>query len=380
MTARNRDHVPLLLQLARIAIEPATPRERAEAVLTVLQRVLPSDAAWLAVRDPEQGRHTPLATAGAAEPLRRYFQTPEADAEVDQLGLHRRRPPMLASEIPVPLAELRAWGDYLLPAGFRGGLAAGLFTPGGRHVGFLSLLSENPSRPGPADRAAIAAVTGVIAHGLDRAREIAATAQIIEAAGAGILLTHGGDTLPLPGLPGHRLLSPGSRILAAAAHELADSDTYITFLAPTTGTEDHGRLVRVTALDCARPALDHLSAAVLLSPPGDLRGLTVLDLRVLGLRVEGTTQVRALAAALGVDERRVAHALRATLTALETPNLTAATVRAVRTGLRIPPRLAPPASSTTGDRIPVAPVNAGRGRRHGPAPRPTNRAELRHRA
>jgi hypothetical protein len=339
MTTRNPQLARLRQQLARIAITPDTLHDRAEEALALLGQVLPFDAAWLAVRDPEQGRHTPLATAGAAEPLRRYFQTPEADAEVEQLGLNRSRPPMLASEIPVPLPELHAWADHLLPAGFRGGLAAGLFTPGGRHVGFLSLLSEDPSRPSPADREAIAAVTTVIAYGLDRTREIAVVTRIVEAAHAGILLTRGGDTLPLPGLPGHPLLAPGSRLLATATRELADSDTAITFLAPLAGTEDHERLVRVTALDCARPPLDHLSAAVLLSPPGDLRGLTRLDLRLLGLLVEGASHIPAIAAALGVEQRTVADALRATLAALEAPNLTAATVRAVRFGLRIPSEL-----------------------------------------
>jgi hypothetical protein len=340
MTTWNPQLTRLRQQLGRIAITPGTTlHERAEAALTVLGKVLPFDAAWIAVRDPELGRHTPLATAGGAEPLRRYFQTPEADAEVEQLGLNRRRPPMLASEIPVPLSELHAWADHLLPAGFRGGLAAGLFTPGGRHVGFLSLLSENPDRPTPADREAIAAVTETIAFGLDRIREIAGTARIIEAATAGILLTRGGNALPLPGLPCHRLLTPGSRLLATAARELHDSDTYTTFLAPTTETGEEA-LVRVSALHCDRPALDHLYAAVLLSPPGDLRGLHPLHLRVLGLLVGGATHVPAIAAALGIDEGTVADALRATLAALETSDLTAATVRALRTGLRIPPQLA----------------------------------------
>jgi hypothetical protein len=342
MTEWNPELAHLQQTLAQIAVTPGTLQQRAEEILAVLGRVLPYDAAWLAVRDPEQGRHTPLATAGAAEPLRAYFQTPEADAEVDQLGLNRHRPPILASEIPVPLTELHAWADHLLPAGFRGGLAAGLFTPGGgRHIGFLSLLAEDPARPGPADREVIAAVTTAIAHALDRTREIATTARIVQAATAGVLLTRGGDTLPLPGLPDHRLLAPGSPLLTTAAQELADSDTYITFLAPTTDT-DHGGLRRVSALNCACPPLDHLAAAVLLSPPGDLRGLAPLDLRVLGLLVEGAAHVPDVAAELGVDVRPVTDALRRTLVALEASDLTAATVRALRTGLRIPPRLAVP--------------------------------------
>ena len=70
---------------------------------------------------------------------------------------------MLASELPVPLTEICAWGEYLLPAGFRGGLAGALFSSTGRHVGFVSLLGEDPARPGPADRQILAEVTRVIA-------------------------------------------------------------------------------------------------------------------------------------------------------------------------------------------------------------------------
>jgi hypothetical protein len=41
----------------------------------------------------------------------------------------------------VPLAETRAWGEYLLPAGFTDGIAMTLFTDDGRHLGFLSVLT-----------------------------------------------------------------------------------------------------------------------------------------------------------------------------------------------------------------------------------------------
>ena len=150
MTDPHPQRAQLRRQLADIALSPTGMQERAAAVLEVLGRVLPFDAAWLAVRDPEQHRHTPLATRGPADALRRYFCTPEADVEVEQLGLNHRRPPMLASEIPVPLPELRAWAEHLLPAGFRGGLAAGLFTSSGRHVGLLGLLTETrPVRTSP---------------------------------------------------------------------------------------------------------------------------------------------------------------------------------------------------------------------------------------
>jgi hypothetical protein len=294
------------------------------------------DAGWIAVRDPERHRHLPLASTGAAAPLYDYFARPEADEELERLGLNRRRLPMLASEIPGPLSEVHAWGDHLLPAGFRQGVAAPLFTADGRHIGSLGLLSADPSRPSPADRTVIAAITTVVADELDRSRDIAETARIIEKANAGVVLTRGGDVLPLPGLPDDRLLAPGSPILTVAADELADSGAYTSFLAPTAGAGGE-QLIRVTALDFARPDLDHLSAAVLLGPPGDLHGLTVLDLRVLGLLVEGVTDIPALGLALHVDTAAVADTLGRSLSALRTSDLTAATVRVLRSGMRIPP-------------------------------------------
>jgi hypothetical protein len=324
-------------EFADIAASAATVEERAAEILHQLGRILAFDAGWLALRDPEQHRHVPLATTGEAAPLHDYFGRPEAEEEVEQLGLNRRRPPMLASEIPSPLSEVCAWAEHLLPAGFREGVAAGLFTTGGRHIGFLSLLSADSSRPNRADRRVVAAVTAVIADDLDRTRDMAETARVIENASAGVVLTRGGDVLPLPGLPHDRRLAPGSPILTVAADELANSGSYTSFLAPARG--DGGELIRVTALDFARPDLDHLSAAVLLGPPGVLHGLTVLDLRVLGLLVEGVTDLPALARALHVARDAVADTLGRSLAALGTSNLTAATVRAVRSGMRIPSAL-----------------------------------------
>ncbi|MEU7813006.1 hypothetical protein [Pseudonocardia sp. NPDC049154] len=335
MSGRAPELADLRLESGRLAASSATMQERAAVILQQLGRILAFDASWLAVRDPEQHRHVPLATTGAAEPLRDYFSRPEADEEVEMLGLSRGRPPMLASEISSSLSEVRAWADHLLPAGFRQGLAAGLFTTEGRHVGFLSLLSADRSRPSQADLRVVAAVTTVIADDLDRTRDIAETARIVASASAGVVLTRAGDVLPLPGLPDDRLLAPGSPILTVAVDELAASGAYISFLAPTgTGCE---QLIRVIALDFARPDLDHLYAAVLLRPTGDLYGLSVLDLRVLGLLVEGVTDIPTLAQSLHVAAEAVADSLGRCLVALRTSDLTAATVRALRGGIRIPP-------------------------------------------
>jgi hypothetical protein len=339
--------VRLQEELADVGMMAEGLNQRAEEVLDALGRILPFDAAWLAVRDPERRRHVPLATTGDAEPLRRYFESPAADAELEQLGLNSAQRPVLASELPVPLPEICAWGEYLLPAGFRGGVAGALFASTGRHVGFLSLLAEDPARLSLADRQILGAVTRVIADDLDRTQEIAMIARIVGTAEAGVVVTRGGAALALPGLPDDRLLAADSPILVAATQELSAGGPYTAFLAPAAGP-DGQRLARVTALDCALPDLDHLSAAVLLSSPGDLRGLTPLDLRVLGHLVAGTTQVPALAAALHVDPSTTTEALRRARVALDAPSPTAAATRALRTGLRIPPALSRPARTGRG--------------------------------
>lgn len=322
-------------EFARIAASSATVQERAAAILEQLQQIVVFDVGWLAFRDPERHTHVPVATTGDAAPLRDYFARPEADEDVDRLGLNRSRPPMLASEIPTPLSEVRAWADHLLPAGHRQGLAVGLFAADGRQVGFLSLLSADPSHPSSADRSVVAGIAAEIGIGLDRTRDIAETARIVEGASAGVVLTRSGGVVPLPGLPDDRMLAPGSPVLATAAVELSTSAPYTSFLAPSMRAD--GQLIRVTALDCARSDLDHLFAAVLLGPPGDLRGLAGLDLRVLGLLAHGVATSADIGRALHVAERAVVDSLGRCCAALGAADLTVATIRALRRGLRIPP-------------------------------------------
>ena len=59
--------------------------------------------------------------------------------------------------------------------------------------------------------------------------------------------------------------------------------------------------------------------------------------RVLGLLVEGVTDIPALGEALHVGTAAVLDALGRSLAVLRTSDLAAATVRALRSGMRIPP-------------------------------------------
>jgi DNA-binding CsgD family transcriptional regulator len=70
---------------------------------------------------------------------------------------------------------------------------------------------------------------------------------------------------------------------------------------------------------------------VLLSPPGDLCGLTRQELAILGLLVEGWPN-RRIATALFITGRTVAAHIEHILAKLGTPTRTLAAVRALRLG------------------------------------------------
>jgi hypothetical protein len=323
----------VIVEVAGIAATAASIEQRSQALLDVLRRVMPSEAIWLALRDPERGTHAPLATRGHADPLRAYFRTPVAETEVELLGLNRHRPPMLVRDLPVPPGELHAWADHLWPAGFRGGLAAGLFAGDGRLLGFLSLLTDAAERPTDADRDLIAVLTPHIAHAVDRMRTPTAAASIVHDAVGGVVLTRGGEALTLPGLPPHPLLVRGAPALRVAAARLGNGGTHATFLCPDKDSQARTGLVRVTVLGCARPHLDHLLAAVTVSPAGSLRGLTRPQLHLLGLLIEGWPDPR-IAAALDTTDNDIADRVGPILAAFNAPDRTTAAVRAEREGRR----------------------------------------------
>jgi hypothetical protein len=97
-----------------IATSGGSIEQRAAAPLGSLHRLVPYDAAWISLRDPETRRHIPLVQDGPTEALRAYFSTDGADAEVQRLGLHRFGWPMPAHRLPVFLEETLAWEEYLL--------------------------------------------------------------------------------------------------------------------------------------------------------------------------------------------------------------------------------------------------------------------------
>ena len=318
-------------EMAQIAAGAGNVEQRADALLGCLRRVIPYGAAWIGVRDPETRVHRRVGSDGDIDALVRYFALPQADDEVESLGLNRYQPPVPASALPVPLAETLAWGEYLLPAGFHDGVAVGLFTDDGRHLGFLAVLSAERSHRTASQVGPLANLRPIIAEALDRLPSFADAARLTGDALGGIAITRAGHGVPVPGLPPHPLLAEGSASLAVARLQTRSPGTASTFLSPWAGT-----LLRVSVLDCRDETVDHLRALAVVRPAGRASDLAPSDARLLGALVEGWEDDR-IRARLGLsDPARSADELARRL---GLPSTDALVRYAVREGLWLPPML-----------------------------------------
>jgi DNA-binding CsgD family transcriptional regulator len=324
----------IAVEIAAIASAPATIAERAEAVLHTLRRAVPIEAAQIALVNLDRREVVLLAVHGYDDAVRAYSTSPEVVDEFELLGLQRPGPPMRLSDLPVPLSEVRGWTEYLAPAGFHGGLCVGLGAPGGRHIGILALNTDTEVHPTVAARDLIGVLAPMITQAVDPLRSIAAGARLVHDARAGIVLTRAGEVLPLPGLPTDPLLDEGSAVLTLATH-LARKVVHASFLCPHPPGADEPGHVRITLVACVPEPPHYLTAAVVVSPPGDLRGLTPRELQLLGLLIEGWPN-RRIAGVLMIAERTVAAHIEHILAKLGAGTRSLAAVRALNHGTYVP--------------------------------------------
>jgi DNA-binding CsgD family transcriptional regulator len=325
------------VEVGAIASAVGSIEERAEAVLHALGRVVPFQAAQIALVNSPGSEPVSLVVHGYGDAVRAYFNSAAVVEEYELLGLDRSRQPMRLRDLPVAPAEVRGWAEYLAPAGYREGLAVGLHTPDGRYIGILGLNTDTVAHPTVAARDLIGMLAPVIAHAVDPLRSIAAAARLIHDARAGIVLTRSGGVLALPGLPTHPLLSEGSAVLGLAAR-FASGRAYASFLCPHPGEPAKQGHVGITVLACRPWHPHHPAAAVVASPPGDLRGLTPRELQLLGLLVEGWSN-RRIATALVVAQRTVATHIEHILAKLDARSRALATARALNQGTYVPRQL-----------------------------------------
>src|SRR4051812_36933559 len=211
-----RSHQAGELLLAETAASAGTTSERAQALLEVLRRVVPFDAAFLAFADPLGHGYHSLASVDLDGPTVEFLSGPQVARDIEVTGTDRDRPPLGPSDLPYPAEELQTWAQCLIPAGIHEGLGLALFAPGGRHVGHLAVLSVSRQPPSPATRRRLGRLAPVFARGIDPMRSLVAAARLVRGATAGVVLCADGSCQALPGLPEDALLFAHSPVLTAA--------------------------------------------------------------------------------------------------------------------------------------------------------------------
>ncbi|OJF09961.1 hypothetical protein BG844_34745 [Couchioplanes caeruleus subsp. caeruleus] len=327
----------LTAQIAAVAGLSAGVAERAEALLEPLRGVMSFDAACVTLLEADRRRQPPLICHGYPSAVVEHLHSADFLLSVERLGLDRSDRPMRVMDLPVPPLELPGWATYMAPAGFGEGIGIPLRTSDGRYLGILATHTRSRTPVDDETRNLLARIAPVIAHAIDPLRTITALAALITDAIAGVMLTRSGATAPVPGLPGHGLLTPGSSVLAEAAACYADGDSRATFLTPTRYPDPPGYL-RVIMLACPDQPPYDLDAVVMLRPPGNLHRLSHQEMSVLGMLVAGWSEPHS-AARLHISTRALRSALEHARTKLGAPSNAAAVVRAADRGLYLPPGL-----------------------------------------
>ncbi|WP_203867331.1 hypothetical protein [Plantactinospora endophytica] len=339
--------LPDLFREAAAIVAGPVGADRTAQWLSLLRRVVPYDAAWLSLFDERQQRFAEVASTGYDDRIRNYFGTWEVVRQAEQAGLTESPVPYRGRDLPTPAAEYPIWSDYYFPAGYREGLAVGLFGPDRRHLGMLVLSTEGADHPTDAERALIGVLAPRIAATLDPLRSLSVLARVVHDAEAGMVLTRVGDPLPLPGLPGHPLLAVGSTLLAVLDEHAPRGEGSVSFLWPVqsprrrssrrVGGRWEGRdgLLRVVVLGCAAALAPLVGVAMLAPLPAGRCPLNLRELVLLGLLLAGWTDER-VAVGLDLPIEAVGQAVERSISALQAPDRHVALLRAARWGWFIP--------------------------------------------
>src|SRR5947209_6349735 len=184
------------LELAEIADSTRPLAERAQEMLERLRRLVPFDAAWLALADPMSSSYTSLASTDLDESTLHYLSGPKMAHDIEVTHADRDRPPLSPSDLPYPATDLPTWAECFIPAGFHEALGVALVDRGQRHVGHLALLFSSTQPPPVVMRRRLHQITPVLARVVDPLRSLAAAAGLVQGATAGAVLCCGNATRP----------------------------------------------------------------------------------------------------------------------------------------------------------------------------------------
>jgi DNA-binding CsgD family transcriptional regulator len=337
MTATAAGALDLAVEINRVTAGTGDSTRQLAELWPPLRTVVPFEAAWIGVFDTGRRRYQTLTAVGHGAANRDYLESSGFDELVEAYGLFRGSRPLCLRDVPVPPSEIPSWAEHWLPAGYRGGIGVPLVARDGRHLGLMTMYTDSSGYPSDAARDVIGRICPMISAAIDPMSTIAGLAALVGDAQAGSVVGHGGTVHRLPGMPMHRLLTQNSRVVPTALAKLTNRRTQTAFLCPDPlGSDDY---VRVTAIACPSQLPDYFAALILISPSGDLHGLTPRELEVLGFIIDGRAN-QYIARTLFITERTVAAHMEHIRAKLDAPTRTVAAVRSLHLALYVPHQLA----------------------------------------
>ncbi|MFB9237161.1 GAF domain-containing protein [Plantactinospora siamensis] len=322
--------------IAAVGRSAAPLPERASALVDTVGKLFPVDGAYLALLDPAERRYAPaLHCSGFDSGTEAHLASEFWYAELAGVGHNVYRRALLTRDLPRPRMEYALWAEHLEPAGYQQCLGVALYS-GVERIGMLLLGSGSTEALDEPLRDLLNALSPAMAAAVDPIRSAVALARLVQNASAGAVVDRAGAIHPLPGLPGHRLLDPGSILARVARHELAGGHRHAVFHWPA-GPDDPDHLLRVTAFAGAE-APARVAAVLVLAPAGDLAALTRPELELLGQLVAGHADdgLAALADLAGRPRAELRDAVANLRDKLGATSRTGLALRAAREGLYIP--------------------------------------------
>jgi DNA-binding CsgD family transcriptional regulator/GAF domain-containing protein len=336
MTATTAGALDLAVEINRVTAGTSDSIRQLAELWAPLRTVVPFEAAWIGAFDRGQHGYQTLTAVGHDAANRAYLESGGFNEQVEAFGLFRRNRPLCLRDFPVPPSETPSWAEHWWPAGYREGIGVPLVARDGRRLGLMTMYTDSPAYPSDAARDVIGTVAPMISAAIDPMSTVAGLAALVGDARAGGVVGRGDTLYRLPGMPSHSLLAQDSRVVPTALAKLTHRRTQTAFLCPDPrGSDDY---VRVTAIACPPHVPNHFVALILISPPGDLRGLTRRELEVLGFIIDGRAN-QYIARTLFITERTVAAHMEHIRAKLDAPTRTVAAVRSLHLALYIPHQL-----------------------------------------
>jgi DNA-binding CsgD family transcriptional regulator len=336
MTGTTAGALEFAVEINRVTAGTSDSTRQLAELWAPIRTVVPFEAAWIGVFDTRRRGYQTLTAVGHDAANRAYLESSGFNEQVEAFGLFRQNRPLCLRDVPVPPTEIPSWAERWWPAGYREGVGVPLVARDGRHLGLITMYTASPAHPSDAARDVIGMVAPMISAAIDPMSTIVGLAALVGDARAGSVVDPGGTVYRLPGMPLHPLLTQDSRVVRTAVAKLTHRRTQTAFLCPDPRRRDD--YVRVTAIACPPQAPYYFAALILISPPGDLLGLTRRELEVLGFIIDGRAN-QYIAHALFITERTVAAHLEHIRAKLDAPTRTVAAVRSLHLALYIPRQL-----------------------------------------